>query len=715
MKLSVERLVPVVGDLRRYKKNLFRADFLAGLSVCLVLVPQSMANAQLAGLPAHYGLYAATLPMILGSVFSSSRQMCTSLVAVIAMLTAAALEPLALTGTAGYIAYAVVLGLMVGLIQFGMGVFRLGVLVNFLSQPVISGFTNAAVILIALSQLGKVFGVTVENATYQYETVFRVLVAAATQTHWPSLWLALLSGGIIFITPFFTRRIPAILLAVAVTTFISWYIGFDRSAVVPFEAVKSERAQRLLTALSVDRASLVALGEERARLEAESLDARKKQRPGLALELNYQINVQNLAIQRLRDKISLTRDEMRAMRFVSQGTGNDLKMYDQGKEPQNALPSQTWRLKPSGAASGREALFTSGGEVVGKIPAGLPDLFFPEMNVDVFGRLFPFALVIAFIGLASSISIAKTMARISGERVDPNQELISQGVGNLSSALLQAGPVSGSFSSSAVNYSSGAKTRISSVFAGLFALLVLLFFTPLLYHLPQSVLAAVVICSMLHQVHLDLFRRDWQVRWQDGLIGIITFVLTLLAAPRLDLGVYVGVLLSVALIFYRSLHPDIISLTCGPGNRAVDVKSIGTRECRHIAVLRFQQALFFTSSAALENYILQRLSEQPELKHIHMVCTGMNSIDASGEESLLSLVRWLHKSGVGISFNGLNEQVEDVLLRSGVIAAVGRDNVFHTMHEAITEIHRRVSNESCGDCPWDSFCAMPEPIRDVRL
>jgi len=146
----LRRLLPAlawIGELRDF--NVLRADLIAGLTVALVLIPQSMAYAQLAGLPPYYGLYAAFLPPVVGALFGSSRQLATGPVAVVSLLTAAALEPLATAGSQGYVAYAILLAVLVGVFQLGLGLLRLGMVVNFLSHPVVIGFTNAAAIIIA--------------------------------------------------------------------------------------------------------------------------------------------------------------------------------------------------------------------------------------------------------------------------------------------------------------------------------------------------------------------------------------------------------------------------------------------------------------------------------------------------------------------------------------------------------------------------------------
>lgn len=208
----LHRLLPSlawVGELR--DPRVLRSDILAGLTVALVLSPQSMAYAQLAGLPAYYGLYAAFLPPIVGALFGSSRQLATGPVAVVSLLTAATLQPLAVAGSQGFIAYAILLSLLVGLFQIGLGLLRLGVLVNFLSHPVVLGFTNAAAIIIATSQLDKIFGVRVEKAAHHYETVLDTIRAAASYTHWPTVAMAVGAFAILMGLRRINPQIPNVL------------------------------------------------------------------------------------------------------------------------------------------------------------------------------------------------------------------------------------------------------------------------------------------------------------------------------------------------------------------------------------------------------------------------------------------------------------------------------------------------------------------------
>ncbi|MEM7564327.1 MAG: SulP family inorganic anion transporter, partial [Pseudomonadota bacterium] len=184
-----------IGEVK--DKRIRRADIIAGVTVALVLVPQSMAYAQLAGLDPYYGLYASFLPGIVAALFGSSRQLATGPVAVVSLLTASTLEPLALD-PATYISYAILMAFLVGAFQLSMGLFRLGILINFMSHPVVVGFTNAAAIIIATSQLNKLFGVSIEKTDYHLETVWNVLVAATQDTHGYTLIIGICSLLVMF-------------------------------------------------------------------------------------------------------------------------------------------------------------------------------------------------------------------------------------------------------------------------------------------------------------------------------------------------------------------------------------------------------------------------------------------------------------------------------------------------------------------------------------
>jgi SulP family sulfate permease len=556
-----------------------RADLIAGITVALVLVPQSMAYAQLAGLPPYYGLYASFLPGIVAALFGSSRQLATGPVAVVSLLTASALEPIAGTNPELYLAYAIMLALMVGIFQMALGLLRLGVLVNFLSHPVVIGFTNAAAIIIGTSQLGKLFGVSVEKADHTYETVFNTVVAAIQNTHLETFLMGLLALAIMILLKRYLQAIPNVLTAVVVTTLISWQSGFE----------------------------------------------------------------------------------------------------------------------------------AAGGMVVGVVPAGLPPFAFPELDFQIMAQLLSVTVAIAIIGFMEAISIAKAMAARTRQRLDANQELIGQGLSNIVSSLFSGYAVSGSFSRSAVNISAGAVTGFSAVITGLVVGITLIALTPLLYHLPQATLAAVIIMAVINLVKVGPIRHAWKVQRHDAVVAVVTFLLTIMWAPHLDKGIMVGVILSLMLFLYRTMTPRVAVLSRDPDGslRDADVRKLQT--CRNISLIRFDGPLYFANTGYFEDKVLERVAMKPDLKFVIIDAEGINEIDATGEEMLHNLIGRLKEAGVELIIARAKKQLWDTFERTNLMEKLGRDHMFALRTQAFNYAWGRLGDNHAETCPL----RVPQPAEST--
>lgn len=556
-----------IGELK--KPEVLKADLIAGITVALVLVPQSMAYAQLAGLPVYYGLYASFLPGIIAALFGSSRQLATGPVAVVSLITASALEPIAGASPDLYVAYAIMLAFMVGIFQMTLGLLHLGVLVNFLSHPVVIGFTNAAAIIIGTSQLGKLFGVSVEHSEHTYETVYNTVIEAFHSTHFETMLMAVLALGIMIGLKQYLPKIPNVLSAVAITTLFSWQIGFE---------------------------------------------------------------------------------EM-------------------------------------------------GGKVVGSIPEGLPSLALPVFDFDTMVKLISVAVAISIIGFMEAISIAKAMAARTRQRLDANQELVGQGLGNILSSLSSGYAVSGSFSRSAVNINAGAITGFSAVVTGVVVGITLLFLTPLLYHLPQATLAAVIIMAVVNLVKIDPIRYAWRVQKHDGAVAVITFILTLLWAPHLDKGIMVGVLLSLLLFLYRSMKPRVAVLSRAPDGTLRDAEIHKLETCRNIILIRFDGSLYFANTGYFEDKVLERAALKPDLKYVIIDAEAINSIDATGEEMLHNLAERLGETGVELLFARAKKQIWDVFRRTGLTKKLGEDHFFALRTHAFNYAWEKLGDNHAETCP----------------
>ena len=568
----IGRFIPYLNWVRELKDpSVVWKDCVAGLTVALVLIPQSMAYAQLAGLPAHYGLYASFLPVIVASVFGSSRQLQTGPVAVVSLMTAAALEPLAASNPDGFLVYAAILAIMVGIFQMSLGLLRLGVLVEFLSHPVVIGFTNAAAIIIGASQLSKLLGVTAETGHHFYVTIWNVLVEASRHAHVPTLAMGILALAIIFGLKRYMPKLPGVLIAVVVTSIVSLLIGYE----------------------------------------------------GL------------------------------------------------------------------------------GGKVVGHVPAGLPVLLLPSFDMTVAASLTGKAIVIAVVGYMEAISIAKAIAVQTRQRIDANQGLVGQGLGNIVSGLSGAYPVAGSFSRSAVNMSAGARTGFAAVVTGILVAvsLILLHFAQYLYYLPQATLAAVIISAVINLVRIKQIKYALRVHTHDGVIAILTFVLTLVLAPHLEQSIFVGVLLSLGLFMYRTMHPHISVLSRHPDGSLRDAQVNILKTCPKISVLRFEGPLFFASAMYFEEKVLERVASKPDLKFIIIDAEAITEIDASGEDMLHQLSLRLVALDIRLVFARTKRQVMDVFVRTGFAGDEWLDHFYRSDERALEFAWKHIAH--CGEeaCP----------------
>jgi len=219
--MDIKAIFPIGTALSGYTAGKFRSDLFAGLTVGVMLIPQGMAYAMLAGLPPIYGLYAALLPIIVYALFGSSRQLAVGPVAMDSLLTAASVGVFAQAGTESYIALALLLAFMAGAVQFGFGMFKLGFIVNFLSHPVISGFTSAAALIIAFSQFKHLFGIPLESSPYIHKILIQ-LFDQLSSTNLYALGIGMGAMIIIYSLKKLHRMIPAQLVAVIIGILVVW-------------------------------------------------------------------------------------------------------------------------------------------------------------------------------------------------------------------------------------------------------------------------------------------------------------------------------------------------------------------------------------------------------------------------------------------------------------------------------------------------------------
>ncbi|MDF7800482.1 SulP family inorganic anion transporter [Pontiellaceae bacterium B1224] len=544
-----------------------RSDLLAGLTVALVLIPQSMAYAELAGLPVWAGLYAAFIPVILGGLWGSSKHLQTGPGATMALIVAAVLMPLTAAGSAEYVKLAVQLGFLVGIIWALIAIFRLGFIINFLSRPVIEGFINAGGILIAVSQLGKILGIPLARSDHMLGDLAG-LFSQLNSVNVASLLIGAVSLILLLVGRRFFPRVPVALIIASLATAAVYFLG-------------------------------------------------------------------------LSDPV------------------------------QTAHPLA----------------------IVGTIPAGLPKPVWPVPDLGNTMKLLPGALIFAFVGFMETCSVARGIAARSHQKLNVNQEAVGQALASFGAAFSGGQPINGSFSRSALNFASGARSGLAAVFTGLFVLVFLLVCTPLFYYLPKTVLAAIIIAAVIKLMNFKQLASFIKVTKADGVAAWVTFAGTLFFAPQLEKGILLGASVSIFMHLYKMMRPHVSLLGRHPDGALRDADFHGLEVDRNLPAIQLDGRLFFANAAYFEDQVHQHLERVPESRNVAIIFSGINEIDSSGTEMLKELHGQLRHRGIQLMFVGVKQQVLEVLESSGLVERVGRENFFGTYEHAIEEVFARMPSD----------------------
>ncbi len=535
----------------RPTRALLAGDFWAGMTVGLMLIPQGVAYAALAGMPLVTGIYASLVPALVAVLWSSSTRLGVGPTALTALLIGASLTGMAEPGSAQWVALAAWMAILSGLVQLALGVFRFGWLLNLVTSPVLNGFTQAAALLILASQLPALLGL---------RTTWHAVWVSPSIHHFDPTALAFGLGALALLM--LARRwrpsFPAAIVMVAAAAALSWQLGYA--------------------------------------------DAH--------------------------------------------------------------------------------------GAVVGHLPAGLPSPYWPEwLSWDEFGELLLPVLVVTLVSFLETASSAKVEHGKAGTRWDENQDLIAHGMAKISSGLCGSFATSASFSRSAINLYAGAKSGWATLFALLLVLAALLWLTPALYHVPQSVLAAVVVTAVTSLIKPAGMWRLARISRVEAAIGGVTFALTLATAPRMYWGVLAGIFMSLAHFLYQRLHPRIIEVGMHPD---------GSLRDRHLwqlpplapglLALRMDAELDFASAAALERRVAEHLARHADVRHICLFALPINRVDVTGTETFARLLALALGRGGRLHVSGLKLPAEQVLRRAGLLEPGSHLSLYRTDAEALAAL-----------------------------
>ena len=360
-------------------------------------------------------------------------------------------------------------------------------------------------------------------------------------------------------------------------------------------------------------------------------------------------------------------------------------------------------------------LHEKGVKIVGEIPSGLPKPSLPDIDLDIVDQLMGQAIVIAIIGFMEAYAIAKTMASQTKHKLDVDQELVGQGLANLVNAFFRGYPVSGSFSRSAVNFLAGAKTGMSSVFTSLFVIFTLFFFAPLLYNLPKAALAAVVIVAVLGIVKPKAFVELYKTNPQDGAVAGITFISAFLMKP--DYAIFIGIVLSLILFLWRSMHPRIVILSRDPKTRTfVNADLFNIPECPQILFIRPDASLYFANVEHIMEELNHHIAKhKASLRCLVIDAESINHVDATAVDVLKEFIEEKEKEGLRIYFVNLKTPVRASLERAGIFRMIGEDRVLPSKGVAIKKLFGAIDHDFCKrECPvavFDECYELKEPLK----
>ena len=568
--------LPILEWGRRYDRDTLVSDLVAAIIVTMMLIPQSLAYALLAGLPPEIGLYASVAPLLLYAVFGTSRVLAVGPVAVVSLMTAAAIGEHAVAGSPQYWAVAITLAFLSGVMLLIMGVLRLGFLANFLSHPVISGFISASGLLIAASQLKTLMGVKAEGHNV-------IDLAQALISQLPNIHVLTLVVGVL------------------ATAFLFWV----RKGLKPL---------------------LIRVG-----LNARLADVLAKAGPVAAIAVTALL---------------------------------------------------AWILDWKG----------QGLRLVGSVPQGLPPLTLPLWDLALWQSLAMPALLISVVGFVESVSVGQTLAAKRRQRIEPNQELVALGASNLSAAFTGGFPVTGGFARSVVNFDAGAQTPAAGVYTAVGITLASLFLTPALYFLPQATLSATIIVAVLSLVDLGMLKRTWAYSRPDFLAALATLLMTLVQG--VEVGLVVGVAVSLVLFLYRTSRPHIAEVGQVPGTehfRNVLRHHVATSP--RLVSLRVDESLYFANARALEDRINDLVAERPALKHVVLQCSAINDIDASALESLEAIDHRLRDAGLRLHLSEVKGPVMDRLQATEFVARLS-GKIYLSHYQAIAQLSPEILTSS---------------------
>jgi len=583
--------------------KLVRQDIVAGLTVGVMVIPQSMSYANIAGLDYIYGMYSACVPTLVYAFFGQSRQLAVGPVAMVSLLVEAGLRdkispdmaktdacrawfvndgglPQSAVCRTEYAELAMLVSVAVGVMQIVGSILKLGFLVSFLGHPVTSGFTSGAAIIIGLSQVKYWLGIKVAKSQFVYVTLGEMFKNLGDVKFMP-----LLLGLFWFAALFTNKKLSA-----------------------KYKKLKNLGPMGPLISCVV----------------------------GILL---------TWAIPTLREDYHV--------------------------------------------------------DYVGYIPDGLFPVSIGQLPFSHVADILPTAISACLIGYMESVAIGKNLAARNGYEIDAGQEMLAIGMSNLVGGFFSCYPVAGSFSRSAVAQSVGGKTQLAGLISAIIMFLTLMFLTPLFWFLPQFALASIVINSIIPLVAFGEAKKLYYIKKNDFVLWVVAFLGTMLLGVLL--GICLAVALSLSIVIYESVRPQITILWRIPGTtiyRNVKQESSGAF-IPNVFICRLGSSLYFANCSFVKDMLFAYASDLEDInrtEYIVLEMTSVISIDSTAVHVIHDIVSEFRNRGVQVAFAMVGNRVEKTMRKAKLSAFIGKQWFFPTVDEAVLYSlrHQHVKRQKSG-------------------
>ena len=541
-------------------KTTWKDDLIAGITGTIIVIPQAVAFAMIAGMPPIYGFYTAMLTPVIAAIFGSSYHLVSGPTTTSSIVLYGIISKFITPDNdiEAFVSLAILLSFMAGVIKLFMGIARMGKLVNFVSNSVIIGFSAGAGVLIAFKQLKHIFGIKVPQGSSFYN-IISYITTHLQETNWYAF-------------------------AVAMATLATALL------------IKSiKKISRLYMLVAMILGSLLTL-------------------------------------------------------WLSKYTGNI--------------------------------------ETVGEIPSNLPPFRMPNFDYENMKMLTGGSIILATLGLVEAAAISRSIALHTHQKLNTNQEFISQGISNTVSSFFSCYTSSASFTRSSINFQAGAKTPFSALISAFGLMLVVLLFADYAAFLPKPAMGGIILLVGYNLIDFEHIKQIIKSSKRELIVFGATFLGTLFL--DLQIALVLGVFLSLFFYLERTSKPNIAELGLNKDKKLVNTfRHKDVKECSNLKIIRIDGSIYFGSIEEVSDYFTN-LYEDNKVQNILVVADGINFIDLAGSEWLMHEVLKWQKDRGGIYFSGMKIISQDVLKKGGFLKKIGYDKFFHDKQTAIKEIHKKI-------------------------